>query len=70
MSSRVYNLLNKCQALQRMAAAAPSCVCQLHFPEISNPCCCIYVVREAEVILLTFLRGKSILLLNCSLDVQ
>ena len=29
-----------------------------------------YIVREAEVILLTFLRGKSILLLNCSLDVQ
>ena len=28
------------------------------------------LVREAEVILLTFSRGKSILLLNCSLDVQ
>ena len=26
--------------------------------------------REAEVIVLTFSRGKSILLLNCSLDVQ
>ena len=28
------------------------------------------LVREAEVILLTFSKGKSILLLNCSLDVQ
>ena len=28
------------------------------------------IVREAEVILLTFSRDKSILLLNCSLDVQ
>ena len=28
------------------------------------------IVREAEVILLTFSRGKSILLLNCSLGVQ
>ena len=28
------------------------------------------LVREAEIILLTFSRGKSILLLNCSLDVQ
>ena len=28
------------------------------------------VVREAEVILPTFSRGKSILLLNCSLDFQ
>ena len=28
------------------------------------------IVREAEIILLTFSRGKSILLLNCSLDVQ
>ena len=30
----------------------------------------VRLVREAEVILLTFSRGKSILLLNCSLDVQ
>ena len=28
------------------------------------------LVSEAEVILLTFSRGKSILLLNCLLDVQ
>ena len=30
----------------------------------------LVLVREAEVILLTFSRGKSILLLNCPLDVK
>ena len=29
-----------------------------------------HIVREAEVILLTFSRGESILLSNCPLDVK
>ena len=39
--------------------------CHEHLEKLKN-----IPVREPQVILLTFSRGKSILLLNCPLDAQ